>query len=206
MRAYSKNEGLISFRRAHIAKCAARVFVKKGYSNTNTRDISEACDMSIGSLYRYVGSKEDILCLVIDLGIQREMAFRKKAFSKSKSLDPVEALKQAMGELIKSVDEIQDLIMFSYRSMQNVEPSARQNIINVDRDIVTEFEKLLIRGCKKGVFEIEHPQMIAQTIIVIAQMWAIRRWAFQKLCTLNEYIDIYTSYILKLICAETPPR
>jgi len=205
MRAYSKNEGLISFRRAHIAKCAARVFVKKGYSSTNIRDISEACNMSVGSLYRYVESKEDMLYLVIDHGVQREMAFSKKTFNKAKSLDPVEAVKLAMSELIKSVDEIQDLVLFSYRSMQNVEPSARQNIINVDRDIVTEFEKLLIRGCKKGVFEVDNPKMIANTIVVIAQMWAIRRWAFQKLCTLNEYIDIYTNYILKLICIETPP-
>ncbi len=206
MRAYSKNEGLVSFRRAHIAKCAARVFVKKGYASTNIRDISEACNMSVGSLYRYVGSKEDILYLVIDHGIQREMAFCTKTFNTAKTLNPVEAIKLAMSELIKSVDEIQDLVLFSYRSMQNVESSARQNIINVDSDIVNEFEKLLLHGCKKGVFEIEDAQMIAQTIVVIAQMWAIRRWAFHKLCTLNEYIDTYTNYILKLICIETPHK
>jgi len=202
MRAYSKDEKLISTRRAHIAECASRVFIKKGYDSSNIPDIASACGMSVGSLYRYIGSKEDILYLVIDHGIQRETAFVNKTFQKAKSLNPVEAIKFAMSELIKSVDEIQDIILFSYRTMYIIEPAARQNVLNTDRAIINGFEKLLISGCKKGVFEIDNVHMVAQSIDVISQMWVIRRWAFRKICTLNEYIEFNTNYILKLICKE----
>ena len=202
MRAYSKDSQLISSRRAHIAACASRVFIKKGFEAANIPDIADACNMSVGSLYRYVGSKEDILYLVIDHGIQRETTFVKKTFEKAKSMDPVAAIKLAISELIKSVDEIRDIIMLSYRTMQNIEPAARQNVLNADRSIINGFEKLLISGCNKGVFEIDNVEMVAQTIDVIAQMWVIRQWAFRNLCTLNEYIEFNTNYILKLICKD----
>jgi len=202
MRAYSKDEKLITTRRAHIAECASKVFIKKGYDAANIPDIAKACGMSVGSIYRYVGSKEDILYLVINHGIQREKAFVRKAFHDTRSLHPVEAVKSAMSELIKSVDEIRDIIMFSYRTMYLIHPSARKDVLNTDKAIINGFEKLLMSGCKKGVFEIDNIHMVAQTIDVISQMWVIRRWAFRKICTLNEYIDFNTNYILKLICKE----
>ena len=202
MRTYSKNERLISVRRAHIAECATRVIIKKGYDATSVPDISEACNMSIGALYRYIGSKEDILYLVIEQGIEREMAFYRKTFRRARSLSPVEAVKFAMGELIKSLDEIQDFILFSYRTKQDMEPSARQDIHDVDIFVSNEFEKLLFSGCKKGVFEIDNVRMLAHTIVAVAQMWALRRWAFRDFCTLNEYIEFYTNLILKQICKE----
>lgn len=200
MRTYSKNEGLISDRRAHIAECATQVFFRKGYESTNMPDISEACKMSIGALYRYIGSKEDILYLVIDHGTRNQMSFYHKTFQKAKTYQPVKAVKFAMEELIKSLDGIQDFILFSYRTMQDIDPSARQNILNVERYVRNEFEKLLTHGCKRGIFKIDNIQMVAQNILVIGQMWALRRWSFRNICTLNEYIEFYTNIILKQIC------
>lgn len=202
MRAYSKDKKLISSRRAHIAECASKVFIKKGYDTVNIPDIAKACNMSVGSIYRYVGSKEDILYLIINHGIHKERTSIRNTFQDAKSLHSVEAIKLAMRELIKSVDEIQDIVMLSYRTMYLIHPSARKDVLNIEKAIVTVFEKLLISGCNKGVFEIDNIHMVAQTIYVISHIWAIRRSAFRKLCTLDEYIDFNTKYILKMICKE----
>jgi AcrR family transcriptional regulator len=202
MRTYSKNEKLISLRRAHIAECAEREIVKNGYDATSMPDIAKACNMSIGALYRYIGSKEDILYLIIDHGIRREVAFYRKTFLKAGSLSPVEALRFALGEFIKSIDAFKDFVRFSYRTIPSLAPPARQNVIDIEKLVTAEFEKLLIRGCDEGVFEIDNVQMIVQTIISIAEMWALRRWAFKKVCTLNEYITFHTDYMLKLVYKE----
>ena len=66
MRTFSSNEGLVSERREHIAKSVAPLFVKKGYGQTSIREIARACEMSMGHLYYYIGSKEDVLQIMMD--------------------------------------------------------------------------------------------------------------------------------------------
>ena len=43
----------------------------------------------------------------------------------------------------------------------------------------------------------KHVKLISHNIIVQGQMWAFRRWALQKLYTLDEYIELQTSNCFK---------
>ena len=47
-----------------IAEAAASLFVEKGFHNTSIREIAKACGMSMGNLYHYIKSKDDVLFLV----------------------------------------------------------------------------------------------------------------------------------------------
>ena len=47
-----------------IAEAAAALFVEKGFHNTSIREIAKACGMSMGNLYHYIKSKDDVLFLV----------------------------------------------------------------------------------------------------------------------------------------------
>jgi AcrR family transcriptional regulator len=60
----AKNEDLIGIRQVQIVEGALRVFVEKGFHASTIRDIALACGMSMGQLYHYVSSKDDILFLV----------------------------------------------------------------------------------------------------------------------------------------------
>ena len=43
---------------------ASKVLFEKGFHGTSIRDIAAACDMSMGQLYHYISSKDDILFLM----------------------------------------------------------------------------------------------------------------------------------------------
>ena len=75
IRAFSNDVQLVGARREHIGECAAKCLVRQGYGRTSIREIAEACQMALGTLYHYVGSKEDILYLVINHGISRYRVF-----------------------------------------------------------------------------------------------------------------------------------
>jgi AcrR family transcriptional regulator len=62
-----KNADLVETRRLQIATGASKLFIKKGYFKTNMRDISKATGITIGSLYDYIKTKDEILCLVFDV-------------------------------------------------------------------------------------------------------------------------------------------
>lgn len=59
-----KNPDLVTQRRGQIIEAAVPLFVANGFHKTTTRQIARAAGFSVGSMYEYVNSKEDILYLV----------------------------------------------------------------------------------------------------------------------------------------------
>jgi len=49
-----------------IVQAALEVFARRGYHQASIREIARAADLSLAGLYHYVGSKEELLFLVID--------------------------------------------------------------------------------------------------------------------------------------------
>ena len=68
-----------------------------------------------------------------------------------------------------------------------------------ERGLVLEFEKLLYRGCQAGEFQIDNIPMVANNIVITGHMWALRRWLLGKICSLDDYIQGQTDYVLKSI-------
>ncbi len=61
-----KDESLIEKRRDQIIQGAVRLFKEKGFHRATTREIATAAGFSIGTLYEYIRTKEDVLYLVCD--------------------------------------------------------------------------------------------------------------------------------------------
>jgi TetR/AcrR family transcriptional regulator, transcriptional repressor of aconitase len=53
-------------RRAEIVTAARAVFARQGFAGTSMNDLVEATGMSMGALYRYFPSKEDLVVAVAD--------------------------------------------------------------------------------------------------------------------------------------------
>ena len=202
IRTYSKDESLVSLRRAHIARCAARVLASKGHDRATVRDIAEACAMGAGTLYHYVGSKSDIAYLVAEHGMTEISNSWKKVFSEGDSITATEVVRRAIRAQTEAVDSHQDLILVLYREMARLDSRSRRLVLETEMELAAAYEKLLTRGCDAGEFSIQDIPMTAHNMLVVAQMWAFRRWFFRGHCTLEEYITRQTEMILKTISAE----
>src|SRR4030067_1076273 len=62
--ASTKNAPLVENRHQQIVDGACKIFLEKGYHLTTIRDIAKACGMSMGQLYHYIRSKDDVLYLI----------------------------------------------------------------------------------------------------------------------------------------------
>ena len=56
-----KDEKLIDRRRRQIAEGALKAFTAKGYHAATVREIADEAGLTMGSLYNYIQSKEDII-------------------------------------------------------------------------------------------------------------------------------------------------
>ena len=201
IRTYSRNRKLINERRDHIAQSVAPLFVRKGYERTSIREIAEACGMSMGALYYYVGGKEDILQIMMDYDLTLYTRFVKEIVGSSDSLPPREGLKRVLEQYFKASNDSQDLTLFFFQETKCLTPGAREIIKGRERSLVAEFEKLLSRGCETGDFKIGNIRLVANQIVVTGHMWALRRWLLRDVCTLEEYTRNNTEFFLRAVGA-----
>ena len=93
--ASTPNSELIEKKHQQIVDGACRVFFRKGYHPTTTRDIAKECGMSIGQLYHYISSKDDVLFLVHQYQ-QRIWRQRLKDADIKEDDDPLAKFKKAL--------------------------------------------------------------------------------------------------------------
>ncbi len=188
-------------RREHIARCATRIMVHKGFDKVSTQEIADACGMTVGSLYRYIGTKEDIIYLIMQNLIHPQKFFEDVDANLSK-MSARETLNWAIDKYYRLIDELQDVILFGYQETKNMNLDFREVIFQADTFIFSAFIKIIDQGRKKGEFDIHDIQFVVEDIVVAGQMWAVRRWYLRKKYTLDEYIKKRIELTFKIIGAD----
>ncbi len=179
-----------------MIKGAVTLFKQKGFHRTTTREIAKAAGFSIGTLYEYIKSKEDILYLVCD-SIYDHVTERLEEAINSRA-GSLQSLKQAIAHHFRVMDEMQDEVLVMYQEAKSLSKDALPYVLNKENDLAKVFEKMIISCVENGELEIKEAEipLIAHSIIVQGQMWGFRRWVLQKHYTLDEYINIQTNLIL----------
>ncbi len=67
----SRNERSKRDKLARIKRAARKLFARRGFEATTTREIAESADIGAGTLFLYVGSKEDLLILIFREDMER---------------------------------------------------------------------------------------------------------------------------------------
>lgn len=199
MRSAIKNKGLIGLRRDHIGRCALHIFAKRGFDDTTVEAIARACHLGVGSVYRYVGKKEDILFLAIESFLNKGQALIEQFHNYSELSSPPEALSKIIRVLFEFYDTHQDSTMFVYHETRNLARKHRNWCFNLEESILSAIEHVLHKGVENGDFYTSNARVIAHNILILAEMWAIRRWFLKKQQPLEEHIRQQTEFVLRAV-------
>lgn len=181
-------KSLATERRRQILRGAASLFIRKGYINTSVRDIAGELGMNVATLYHYVGSKNGILGLFHEYTMNAIDFFSKKYQTVLERMEPQRALKYAVREYLKWVEEYQDLTVFWYQEAKNLTPAQFGALKMQEECTIRIFQKILERGVRSGKFKVKNPALAANNIVVLCDMWAFRRWLLKEHYTLEQYI------------------
>ncbi|MHA6258965.1 TetR/AcrR family transcriptional regulator [Sporosarcina sp. CAU 1771] len=189
-----KDESLIEKRRAQMVRGSVKLFKEKGFHRTTTREIAKEAGFSIGTLYEYIRTKEDILFLVCD-SIYDEVNNRLSELTKNAGT--VEGLHSAIDHYFNLIDDMSDEFLVMYQESKSLPKDALQYVLKKEMLMVSLFEKLLQSCATSGVLRINSKEieLAAHHIVVQGQMWAFRRWALQKEYTIQQYIQIQTDQL-----------
>ncbi|BCB05961.1 TetR/AcrR family transcriptional regulator [Bacillus sp. KH172YL63] len=184
-----KDERLVEKRRDQMIRGAVSLFKQKGFHRTTTREIAKAAGFSIGTLYEYIRTKEDVLYLVCD-SIYEQVRLELEKLDVGKGT--IESLRLGIAHYFQVMDRMQDEVLVMYQEAKSLSKDALPYVLRKELEMVGMVEDL-IKGCvESGKLELDANQihMLAQNVFVQGQMWGFRRWAMQKRFTLEEYIEL----------------
>jgi AcrR family transcriptional regulator len=197
IRTYSNNTKLVGRWRNHIAGRAVALFVKKGFEKASIREIADACGMTVGNLYRYIGTKEDVLYLVVAKALKKNSSTLKPITDNLGKISARELLSEAMEAYFNGIDEMQDYCLFVYQETKNLSATAKVSIFKLHTDFVKQFEAILEKGCESGEFKITNCAAMAQNIVTLGELWAVKRWYFREVFDQQSFVNQQIEFILK---------
>lgn len=191
-----KDESLIEVRRKQIVEGAMKLFKEKGFHRATTREIAKEAGFSIGTLYEYIRTKEDVLYLVSD-NIYNEVVERLSSFP-SNFGGSIQELKEAIRQYYKIIDSMVDEFAIMYQETKSLPKEAQKYVLGKESEMVSLFGQILKNCVHSGEMTLTDKEiyLIANHIVVQGQSWAFRKWALHKKYTIDEYIDMQTKLFL----------
>ncbi|WP_166669530.1 TetR/AcrR family transcriptional regulator [Paenisporosarcina antarctica] len=191
-----KDESLISKRRNQMIRGAVALFKEKGFHRTTTREIAKEAGFSIGTLYEYIRTKEDVLYLVCD-SIYEEVLERLSALPTQAGT--LEGLKIAIRHYYLLVDEMQDEFIVMYQESKSLSKDELNYVLNKELEMVAIFENILHACRKSGECKLSEDavKLAAHHLVVQGQMWAFRRWGLHHDIKIEEFIKVQTTFFLQ---------
>ncbi|MFZ5585221.1 MAG: TetR/AcrR family transcriptional regulator [Thermodesulfobacteriota bacterium] len=192
-----KDPELVHRRRRQIVDASVRLFIAKGFHKTTTREIAKAAGFSIGTLYEYVASKEDVLYLVCQaIHEEVEARIRQKL---PHAATGAQALEAALEVYFGVCDQMSDHILLIYQETKSLPKESMRFVLAHEQRLTELFADLIRRGVEDFSLRPLHLgeiALLAHDIAVLGHMWTFRRWALGPRLSLAEYIALQKELIL----------
>ena len=173
-----KNKCLINRKRQQIIDGATKTFVAKGFHKSTVNDIADAAGLSMGTLYNYINTKEDILYLVYDYITNILTGEMKRAMSGIK--DPKERLRAALKQNINTIYKYQDIVRFLYRESASHDRLTLHTVLSRETKYIELFEGLLKNCIDAQHIDEERLKLAADILAYMPVLLPLRSWSLKR--------------------------
>jgi AcrR family transcriptional regulator len=189
-----QDRDLVQRRREQIFRAATRVFISRGYHEATVREIAEEAGLSLGSLYSYIRTKEDILYLVFErlTSVLREDI----QLAMAGITDPVKQIQAALRANLATIWRYQDEVLLMYQETKSLDQNSLHHVLAAEAGYVKFFEDILESGYRHGLFKGE-PRLSADIITYLCALVALRRWNLRRRFAVDVTTDGLIAFIMR---------
>jgi AcrR family transcriptional regulator len=191
----AKDADLIESKHQQIVKGACRLFFKKGYHRTTIREIALASGMSMGQLYHYISSRDDVLFLTYK---QMQMIWYEHLVKSGveEIKDPLERLTRAVRLTLEFALKNRKLFLFVYTETKYLDKRHLRVVLEMDDKNVVGFWRRLLRDVN-GVQRIEGDiDFLANLLSYLMVFLPLRGWDLKEKPK-EKHLDFMTAFIMK---------
>lgn len=194
--------------RARLLEVALGLFQELGYHRTSVRAIAERAEISVGTLFNYFSGKEDLLFHLLSSGQEvweRPMEPLRSELDRSieKRIDPERLLTSLFARYVRNVDETRRYVLLAYQETKSLVPEARHDLFDRELRLMEIFEQALRYGVVEGKWPDGSLRVKSHSIVMLAQVWALRRWVLRdEVTSFEEYVRRLQPVVLAIAKAE----
>ena len=177
-----------------IFSATLRISNRKGFQAMSMRDLSREANLSMGALYSYFASKEELVAMLQN---QRRSVTKRILDERiSRESRPSARLRAAILTHLYLSEAMQPWFFFSYMEAKNL--SQKEQDLAVAGELYTEklLADILYQGQTQGAFELHDPLLTASVIKAMLQDWYLKRRKYAKR---RVSVDRYARFVLEFV-------
>jgi AcrR family transcriptional regulator len=177
-----------------ILDAALSISNQKGFASMSLRDLSSEAGLSMGALYSYISSKEELLDMMQQQG--RSLIVKILGEYLGDINDPLEKLKRGIQVHLYLSEVMQPWFYFSYMETKNLPKEVHKK--SIEAELYTEqiFTEIIEAGIKEGRFRKSNPQMVSAALKALLQDWYLKRWKYERR---KVSVEAYAEFIMDLV-------
>lgn len=177
-----------------IFAATLKISNKRGFQTMSMRDLSLETGLSLGALYAYFSSKDDLLEILQQQG--RTITSRVLEKGIENETHPLAKLRAFVKTYLYLCEAMYAWFYFSYMEARNLTKAEREKAIYSDLMVEDKLIGVLKQGEEQGIFKSNNHHLSAGAINAMIQDWYLKRWKHTKL---NVSVDQYADFLLEFI-------
>ena len=189
-----KKEDTVVKNLERIFSATLRISNRKGFQAMSMRDLSREANLSMGALYSYFASKEELVSMLQN---QRRTVTKRILDERiAQESKPAARLRAAVLTHLYLSEAMQPWFYFSYMEAKNL--SKKEQDLAVASELYTEklLADILNQGQTQGAFELRDPLLTASVIKAMLQDWYLKRRKYAKR---RISVDQYARFVLEFV-------
>jgi AcrR family transcriptional regulator len=190
---------LVEKRREQIVAAAIELFSTQGYDRTTMLDIARRAGISVGLIYQYAQTKEDVLFLSLMSVLD---SYKREIPPVAPDDAPIEALWNALEAYARVIDRRRAAAVLAYRSTKSLSPAQRRTIMQLEIETNELLAKRVQACITAGLFRKIDVELAVYQLVMHAHTWALKHWRLNQITTLDRYLRTGFEFLVR--AAATP--
>lgn len=151
---------------------------EKGFQAMSLRDLSRETGISMGGLYSYIGSKND-LASVIE-GVLRKTIDQVIGSIASQNVGPVDCLRAIIYGQIYTMEILKPWYYFCFMELKGLAKEQQAQAMNLELRFEQSVVDAISSGIESSEFSCSNPTMLAALVTAQLQQWHLKQWKFKQ--------------------------
>jgi len=179
--------------RKKIIDAASVLYARKGFADTSLQEVSEKAGVTRTVTRYHVKTKSEIMRMIMEDILT---SFQENLIKVIKDIDdPKEKLTAALYIYLKVVDQQREKALLIYQKSSSLNRASKSRVMQLEVDVSSIFAQIVNEGIEQGVFKRVDVDLMAYNIMMLAHMWALKRWHFKNRLSLDTYFKLQLEII-----------
>lgn len=194
-----RNERIAVANLAKIIDATLALANRKGFTAMSLRDLAERAGLSLGGLYAYIKSKDDLV-VMIQAQVQRELE-RTMGGQLADVGDPKQRLAYAIRTHLYLSEALLAWFQFLYMEARHLSQRDRRRAVALEQVSETVFADIIAAGQKTGDFRACNANIAAGMLKAVLQDWYLKRRKHQQRgLAVADYADQVEEFASRYLC------